>query len=100
MIGLKRESNLFDVVINICANIYRLKTANEEKQRYTRKLRAEGKMPPHEARWFKPTTDEDTQEKLWQPRRDANGEVLFWSRREEAGKKGDWEDVETIFATD
>jgi hypothetical protein len=100
MIELKREFKPLHLGITVCANTYSLKTANEEKQRYTRKLRAEGKMPPHEARWFKPTTDEDTQEKLWQPRRDANGEVLFWSRREEAGKKGDWEDVETIFATD
>ena len=77
-----------------------LKTANEEKQRHTRKLRAEGKLPPHEPRWFSPTTDQDTQEKLWQPRRDERGEVLFWSSREEAGKRGQWDGVDTIFATD
>jgi hypothetical protein len=77
-----------------------LKTANEEKQRLTRKIRAEGKLPPHEPRWFSPTTDEDTQEKLWQPRRDEKGEVLFWSCREEAGKTGQWDGVDTIFATD
>lgn len=77
-----------------------LKTANEEKQRMTRKLRAEGKLPPHEPRWFSPTTDQDTQERLWNPRRADDGEVLFWHERELAGEKGEWEGVPSIFATD
>ncbi|OCF40792.1 oxysterol-binding protein [Kwoniella heveanensis CBS 569] len=75
-----------------------LKTANEEKQRTTRKLRAEGKLPPHEPRWFDPQIDEDTGERLWQPKRTEDGEVKFWRLRE----KADWDavGVEHIFAED
>ncbi|WVR00350.1 hypothetical protein IAU59_007493 [Kwoniella sp. CBS 9459] len=75
-----------------------LKTLNEEKQRMTRKLRAEGKLPPHEPRWFDPQIDDDTGERLWQPKRSEGGEVKFWSLRE----KADWEavGVDHIFAED
>ncbi|KAE8539551.1 hypothetical protein D1P53_004653 [Cryptococcus gattii VGV] len=75
-----------------------LKTLNEEKQRHTRKLRAEGKLPPHEPKWFSATVDDDTRERLWEPKRAENGEVAFWSIRE----KKDWDaaGVEHIFAND
>ena len=73
---------------------------NEEKQRNTRKLRAEGKLPPHEARWFVPTRDDDSGERLWEPKRDEKGEVEFWSRREKAGQEGEWRGVDHIFADD
>ncbi|ORX40701.1 Oxysterol-binding protein-domain-containing protein [Kockovaella imperatae] len=70
-----------------------LKTANEDKQRMTRKLRAEGKVPPHEPRWFEPATEADTNERVWLPKRAEDGEVKFWAERE----KKDWSDVEHIF---
>ncbi|WVQ84916.1 hypothetical protein IAT38_007079 [Cryptococcus sp. DSM 104549] len=75
-----------------------LKTLNEEKQRLTRKLRSEGKLPPHEPRWFRDTIDEDSGERLWEPKRSDSGEVQFWSERE----KRHWEEigVEHIFAED
>nr|XP_018260745.1 oxysterol-binding protein [Kwoniella dejecticola CBS 10117]OBR82903.1 oxysterol-binding protein [Kwoniella dejecticola CBS 10117] len=75
-----------------------LKTLNEEKQRMTRKLRAEGKLPPHQARWFESTTDPDSGERLWLPKRSDDGEVKFWHERE----KADWEKVgvDHIFAED
>ena len=74
----------------------RLKTGNEEKQRNTRKLRAEGKLPPHEPRWFTPTRDADTGDQLWEPRRAADGEVKFWAEREKAPETN-WKDVDHIF---
>jgi hypothetical protein len=81
-----------------------LKTANEDKQRETRKLRAEGKMPQHEARWFTSTIDDDSGERLWVPRRAKDtGEVKFWHDREAEGKKdpsSKWEQVEHIFVED
>lgn len=75
-----------------------LKTLNEEKQRNTRKLRAEGKLPPHEPRWFNATVDDDTRERLWEPKRAENGEVAFWSVREK--KNWDAAGIEHIFASD
>lgn len=77
---------------------FRLKTLNEEKQRNTRKLRAEGKLPPHEPRWFNATVDDDTRERLWEPKRAENGEVAFWSVREK--KNWDAAGIEHIFASD
>ncbi|KAK8853109.1 hypothetical protein IAR55_003810 [Kwoniella newhampshirensis] len=75
-----------------------LKTLNEEKQRNTRKARAEGRLPPHEPRWFEETSDPDSGERLWEPKRASDGEVKFWKERE----KADWESVgvEHIFAED
>ncbi|TYJ57130.1 hypothetical protein B9479_002231 [Cryptococcus floricola] len=75
-----------------------LKTLNEEKQRNTRNLRSQGKLPPHEPQWFLSTVDEDTQERLWEPKRASDGEVAFWHERE----KKNWESlgVESIFAND
>lgn len=78
--------------------ILRLKTAQEEKQRLTRKLRAEGQLSPHEPRWFVASTDPDTGERLWEPKRDdETGEVEFWVERERAGEVGYWSGVEDIF---
>jgi len=78
-----------------------LKSANEDKQRLTRKLRAEGKLEPHEPRWFLPTTDADSGERMWEPKRDENsGEVAFWVQREIAGQRGRWEGIDHIFVED
>ncbi|KAK4689354.1 oxysterol-binding protein 1, partial [Tremellales sp. Uapishka_1] len=74
-----------------------LKTLQEEKQRETRKARAEGRLPAHEARWFTSTVDADTQERLWEPKRAETGEVEFWVERERAAKEGQWSGVEEIF---
>ncbi|KAL7418318.1 hypothetical protein Q5752_006776 [Cryptotrichosporon argae] len=76
-----------------------LKTANEEKQRETRKQRADGRLPPHEPRWFTASTDGDSGERLWQPKRDAEtGEVRFWKMREDA--QASWNDIDHIFVED
>jgi len=79
-----------------------LKTANEEKQRETRRLRAEGKLPPHEPRWFISSTDDDSGERLWVPKRAEDGEVKFWHDREVEGSKGQdkWAEVDHIFVED
>lgn len=77
-----------------------LKTANEEKQRETRRLRAEGRLPQHEPRWFTPVTDKDSGERLWAPKRAEDGEVLFWHEREEQGSKPKpekWAEIDHIF---
>ncbi|WVQ67040.1 uncharacterized protein L199_005233 [Kwoniella botswanensis] len=75
-----------------------LKTLNEENQRTTRKLRAEGKLPPHEPRWFTSSVDADSGERLWLPKRSDDGEVAFWHERERAN----WDEVgvDHIFAED
>lgn len=75
---------------------HRLKSANEEQQRITRKNRAEGKLPPHEPRWFISSIDSDTQERLWEPKRADDGEVAFWHERELAPQKK-WAGVDHIF---
>ncbi len=77
---------------------HRLKTLNEEMQRNTRKARAEGRLPPHEARWFSSSMDPDSGERLWEPKRTDTGEVLFWAEREKAGQEGQWEGIDHIFA--
>jgi hypothetical protein len=87
-----------------------LKNANEEKQRNTRKLRAEGRLPAHEPRWFDASTDPDSGERVWVPKRasganggspqgQGQGEVLFWHERENAPTTR-WPEVEQIFAQD
>lgn len=78
----------------------RLKSANEELQRSTRKARAEGRLPPHEPRWFTSSTEPDSGERVWEPKRTESGEVLFWAEREKAAQSGHWEGVEPIFAQD
>jgi hypothetical protein len=80
-----------------------LKTLNEEKQRETRRLRAEGRLPQHEPRWFTAVTDQDTGERLWEPKRAEDGEVLFWHEREEQGERPQgqkWPEVDHIFVDD
>jgi len=37
---------------------------------------------------------------VWNPKRAVDGEVLFWSEREKAGKQGEWVGVDHIFAED
>jgi hypothetical protein len=77
-----------------------LKTANEERQRATRNARAQGKLPPHEPRWFTSLTDLDSGERMWAPKRaqGGEGEVLFWSEREGAPEA--WKEVDHIFVED
>jgi len=94
----RRRCTLFDPLGDSADG--RLKSANEEKQRATRTLRAQGKLPPHEPRWFNPDTDGDSGERVWKPKRAGDGEVLFWSERETAGQQGEWAGVDHIFAED
>jgi hypothetical protein len=77
----------------------RLKTLNEEFQRETRKLRAEGKIPQHEPRWFTDQVDADSGERVWVPKRATDGEVKFWAEREVEGHKNGqkWPEVDEIF---
>lgn len=80
-----------------------LKSANEDKQRETRRLRAEGKLPQHEPRWFTPVTDPDSGERLWEPKRSEDGEVKYWHEREAQGKlpaDAKWAEVDHIFVED
>ncbi|BEI80271.1 hypothetical protein CcaverHIS002_0108000 [Cutaneotrichosporon cavernicola] len=80
-----------------------LKSLNEEKQRETRRLRAEGRMQQHEPRWFTAITDQDSGERLWEPKRAGDGEVLFWHEREQQGALPDgekWAEVDHIFVDD
>lgn len=44
--------------------------------------------------WFSATTDADTGERVWSPKRADTGEVDFWAERE---KRGKWKGVEDIF---
>lgn len=97
-----RQSSRVSVrhIARAASNSYRLKTANEGRQRTTRQLRAEGKLPAHEAHWFEPCTDPDSGERMWEPKRTSDGEVKFWAEREQAGQKGEWEGVDHIFVED
>jgi len=83
--------------VGLLTHFASLKTANEELQRDKRRARAEGRLPPHEPRWFTSSTDPDTSERLWEPKRAEDGEVLFWAEREKAGQKAKWEGVDHIF---
>ena len=74
-----------------------LKTLNEEKQRATRKARAEGRLPAHEPRWFVEAVDPDSGERSWEPKRASDGEVLFWEERERPDR---FKEVEYIFVED
>ncbi|KAL7414222.1 Oxysterol-binding protein-domain-containing protein [Mrakia frigida] len=78
-----------------------LKNAQEAKQRETRRKREIGELPPHEPRWFTRSTDSDTSEQVWEPRRSAKGEVEYWSERARVKKEGDgWKKVENIFVNE
>ncbi|KAK0195540.1 Oxysterol-binding protein-domain-containing protein [Armillaria mellea] len=79
-----------------------LKSDQEDKQRATRKARADGRLPPHQPRWFTATTDGDTGERVWVPL--MEGENLeYWAQRERIWKEkldggaGEWRNVEPIF---
>ena len=74
-----------------------LKMMQEDKQRVVRKTREEGRVPPHQPRWFVAERDEDTGERVWRPIR--VGEVLeYWVERERVFRDGGrWKDVEDIF---
>lgn len=65
-----------------------LKTAQEEKQRATRKLREMGDKQEHRPRWFREAVDGDTGERVWQPVRAEDGRVEYWVEREKVWKEG------------
>ena len=76
-----------------------LKRMQEEKQRAIRRAREEGKLSPHQPRWFRAETDGDTGERVWAPLR--AGDVLeYWVERERVWREGgqkEWKDVDEIF---
>lgn len=83
-----------------------LKVQLEELQRSKRRMREEGKLPPHKPRWFSKTTDPDTKEAFWKPHMSADEEGLetmdYWIERSKIGTKhvqnqdADW-DTDHIF---
>ena len=79
-----------------------LKSAQEDRQRATRRRREEGGLPPHEPRWFEAKTDRDTGERVWAPLR--NGErIQYWEERERVFRArggAQWERVDRIFIED
>ncbi|GAC71329.1 hypothetical protein PANT_2d00058 [Moesziomyces antarcticus T-34] len=87
-----------------------LKQKLENHQRETRRKREQGELPPHEPRWFKRTTDQDTKETLWQPvpappNSGPGGKetTSYWAERHHVGSKkkegqqADWNNVYHIF---
>ncbi|KAJ7595383.1 Oxysterol-binding protein-domain-containing protein [Mycena floridula] len=79
-----------------------LKNLQETKQRAIRKEREEGKIPPHQPRWFRAETDGDTGDRVWAPSRVDNGTLEYWAQREQVWKmkqkgQGEWKDVDLIF---
>lgn len=83
-----------------------LKSKQEDKQRMTRKLREEGRIPPHRPRWFMAETEPDTRERYWAPSK-VGEELEYWLERERVWKaktNGDegtaWKGVEGIFIDD
>lgn len=79
-----------------------LKVKQEEKQRATRRAREEGRIPPHQPRWFTAQTDGDTGERVWTP--SHVGDALeYWVERERIWKLGGhqmWRNVDPIFIDD
>lgn len=79
-----------------------LKVKQEEKQRTTRRAREEGRLRPHQPRWFTSQTDVDTGERVWMP--SFVGDTLeYWVEREKVWKAGGnqpWKNVEHIFIDD
>ncbi|KAK0461135.1 Oxysterol-binding protein-domain-containing protein [Desarmillaria tabescens] len=79
-----------------------LKSDQEDRQRATRKARDEGKLPPHQPRWFTATTDGDTGERVWAPSM-LGDNLEYWAQRERVwkekhnGGEGQWHNVESIF---
>lgn len=77
-----------------------LKQAQEEKQRAMRRAREEGKMPPHQPRWFSADTDGDTGERVWTPARTQDYSLEYWKERERVWREGgnkSWTGVDDIF---
>ena len=70
----------------------------QEKQRAIRRV-WEGKLSPHQPRWFRAETGGDTGERVWTPLR--VGDMLeYWVERERVWREGGWEewkDVDEIF---
>jgi hypothetical protein len=79
-----------------------LKGRQEDQQRATRKAREDGRLPPHNPRWFSAETDGDTGERVWTPLR-IGEELAYWVERERTylgtGKEA-WPDVDRIFIDD
>lgn len=77
-----------------------LKTAQEERQRAIRRAREEGKLAPHQPRWFMAETEGDTGERVWSPFRTEENGVEYWAEREKAYLQGGnvrWRGVDDIF---
>ncbi|RXW22360.1 hypothetical protein EST38_g3497 [Candolleomyces aberdarensis] len=77
-----------------------LKIAQEERQRAIRKAREEGKMAPHQPRWFMAETEVDTGDRVWSPLRAPDNGVEYWAEREKAYLQGGnvpWKNVDNIF---
>lgn len=81
-----------------------LKGALETFQRQTRAQREKGEMQAHEPRWFTHTVEQDSGQSVWEPKRDADGNLEYWKERNNAykavnaGKEAHWTGVEKIFA--
>lgn len=97
---LRPDQRAFEIGLYDLAND--LKIRNEEKQRHTRKLREIGKIDKHKPRWFIPTTDKDTGERVWQPTRSDDGVIEYWNERECVGnsklngKQRDFKNVDDV----
>ncbi|EIW65347.1 uncharacterized protein TRAVEDRAFT_111458 [Trametes versicolor FP-101664 SS1] len=82
-----------------------LKNKQEEFQRAVRKAREEGRAPPHKPRWFQPTTEPDTRERVWMPAM-VEDQLEYWIEREkvtkakQTGVEEDWNEVDRIFIED
>lgn len=81
-----------------------LKIAQEEKQRATRRAREEGRIAPHQPRWFRAETEGDTGERFWAPLRTERGNLEYWEERERvwrekqrSGANMEWKGVDPIF---
>ncbi|KAJ2924326.1 hypothetical protein H1R20_g12752, partial [Candolleomyces eurysporus] len=77
-----------------------LKIAQEERQRAIRRAREEGKMAPHQPRWFMAETEVDTGDRVWSPLRTQDNGVEYWAEREKAYLQGGnvpWKGVDNIF---
>lgn len=95
---LRVDQRAFELGLYELAN--ELKQRQEEKQRSIRKAREEGKMKPHEPRWFTADTDGDTGERVWTPQRSEDGRVEYWAERERVYVEGgscSWKEVDGIF---
>lgn len=81
-----------------------LKGALETFQRQTRGQRERGELPPHAPRWFTHTTEQDTGQSVWEPKRLDDGSLEYWKERNAAykavvdGKEHHWNGVDRIFA--